>query len=131
MGESASLVCTAGGNPDPQIVWTKNNEYLPIELHTGLVEMRETVSDFPGDLDATRSTLVFSELVEGDAGVYMCRASNGIDFPVFLPGSYTVEVIPGIVGQAVCFLDIMADGQKLFRNQSFCQLLSIAPYLRR
>ncbi len=102
VGDSASLVCTADGNPAPQIMWMKNGAYLPIELYPEVVETREVLQ--PGireGLDAVRSTLTFTSLIEMDAGDYQCRASNEIGTPTFLHLSLEVNV-EGIVQTTMC-----------------------------
>lgn len=96
VGAELSLVCTADGIPEPQIVWLKNEEYLPTELNAGLVETTEIVQPgFRGGLDAVRSTLTFRSVTVQDSGSYRCRASNRIGSPAFLPNPYTVEVTRG------------------------------------
>ena len=58
--QTAILKCTAGGNPLPQVTWSKLNSSLPVGRH--VVE--------------SSGTLIVKDVRPGDDGVYSCRAEN-------------------------------------------------------
>jgi len=58
--QTAILKCTAGGNPPPQVTWSKLNSSLPVERH--VVE--------------SSGALIVKDVRPGDDGVYSCRAEN-------------------------------------------------------
>ena len=58
--QTAILKCSADGNPDPQITWSKMNSRLPVGRH--MVE--------------SSGALILKDVRRGDEGVYSCEARN-------------------------------------------------------
>ena len=58
--QTAILKCTADGNPNPKVTWSKLNSSLPIGRH--VVE--------------SSGALIVRDVRPGDHGVYSCRAEN-------------------------------------------------------
>lgn len=61
MGYSVTLLCRATGNPEPQIVWMRNNVELVANSRMQILE---------------DGSLKILQTVAGDEGVYQCRAKN-------------------------------------------------------
>ena len=59
------MSCKAGGNPPPEVHWTKEGG--------GLVSQGQTVMAGSG--------LVLSSVSREDEGLYLCTASNGVGAP--------------------------------------------------
>jgi len=64
-GKRVELKCKASGNPLPEIHWTRE--------HGGLLPM--------GQQTLQSQQLVISSVAREDAGVYTCKASNGVGTP--------------------------------------------------
>lgn len=69
-GSTAVLVCSAVGNPNPEIVWRKNGKGLPTQRYTTI--------EIPNG-SVLRIEPVW---IVRDAGTYECIAENGIGEPV-------------------------------------------------
>ena len=64
-GKQIELSCKAGGNPPPEVHWTKEGG--------GLVSQGKTVMAGSG--------LVLTSVSREDEGLYLCTASNGVGAP--------------------------------------------------
>ncbi|GAB6022659.1 hypothetical protein CHUAL_006750 [Chamberlinius hualienensis] len=78
-GEQQELHCIFGGTPQPEIRWTKDNERLNIS--------RCTIINYG-------KTLRLNKVDEKDAGIYECRASNGVGSVQSWAMSITVQSAP-------------------------------------
>lgn len=65
-GESLTLTCSVRGDPDPQIVWSKNGKSLSSSEILDLKYKNGT------------ATLTINEIFPEDEGVYVCTATNSI-----------------------------------------------------
>ena len=65
IGSSITYTCSARGAPPPTIIW----------LHNGLPMVTATNSESR----ETTSSLVLSDMVTSDSGVYTCRAANAVE----------------------------------------------------
>ncbi|XP_077998598.1 basement membrane-specific heparan sulfate proteoglycan core protein-like isoform X2 [Glandiceps talaboti] len=61
IGDQAVFLCTATGNPQPTVAWTKMNEPLP------------------ADAREQNGYLIIPRVTEEDAGSYLCKATNDLD----------------------------------------------------
>ena len=81
-GKQIELSCKAGGNPPPEVHWTKEGG--------GLVAQGQTVMAGSG--------LLLSSVRREDEGLYLCTASNGVGAPASASVRLTVlckfEIIP-------------------------------------
>jgi len=70
-GDQFSLTCDAEGNPDPTIIWTKDD--VPLELAvngTHRLEFRDSEKGLPN------ATFVLTDIRQQDRGHYTCSISN-------------------------------------------------------
>ena len=89
-GKQIELSCKAGGNPPPEVHWTKEGG--------GLVSQGKTVMEGSG--------LLLASVTREDEGLYLCTASNGVGAPASASVKLTVlckfEIIPpGLTKTAV------------------------------
>ena len=66
-GKQIELSCKTGGNPPPEVHWTKEGGGL--------------VSQSQGKTVMAGSGLVLSSVSREDEGLYLCTASNGVGAP--------------------------------------------------
>lgn len=64
-GASVTLECRASGNPVPIITWTRKNNLLP-----------------SGEKSVEGYSITIEQATRHQAGMYICRASNGVGKPV-------------------------------------------------
>ena len=65
LGENLVVSCTAGGRPQPEILWKRNGTLLTIGENV-------RISNF----SSGRSELQITNFIESDSGPYTCTASN-------------------------------------------------------
>ena len=58
--QTAILKCTADGNPNPKVTWSKLNSSLPVGRH----------------VVKSSGALILKDVTPGEDGVYVCRAEN-------------------------------------------------------
>lgn len=84
-GEELTLTCETGGNPEPEVVWTKTGALLP-----------------SGENIFAGAELVFPGLGRDDGGIYECTASNGVRSPATAKTEVHVNFAPTVtVGQSL------------------------------
>lgn len=84
VGSNITYTCSARGAPPPTIIWLHNG--LPIRVTATNLESRETTS-----------SLVLSDMVKSNSGVYTCRAANEVEGTAV--GSQEVEANVAVIGE--------------------------------
>lgn len=100
LGRTVRLQCPVEGDPPPLTMWTKDGR----TIHSGWSRFR-----------VLPQGLKVKEVEAEDAGVYVCKATNGF-------GSLSVNYTLIIMGQLVFESEIMA-GPKLARHKAHSWIL--------
>ena len=77
-GNSARMVCAAGGYPPPTVAWYKNGK-----------RFTKIDKDDPHPISPHDFTIQIRALIPDDSGVYTCNVSNKLGY---INKSYTLEV---------------------------------------
>lgn len=115
VGSPATFSCIAGGNPPPQITWLFNTVVIS---------------------GARQTTYTIAAVAAGDAGMYMCVATNSIgiasssaSLTVLCESGVAVVIRCGVKGQVRC--GIKGHGVKgqgcMSANFSLLQFLPLLP----
>ena len=87
--QKATFICTACGNPVPNITWVKIIDESIIQYSKDAIQITEIIIN---NTDCRRSVLTFLHTSLNDESVYRCEGTNNVTNVIQSPMSDTVSL---------------------------------------
>ena len=93
--QTATFICTACGNPVPDITWVKVKDESIIQYSNDTIQITEMIIT----IDCRQSVLTFLQTFLIDESVYHCEGTNNVTNVIQSPMSDTVTLT--VLGECV------------------------------